>query len=263
MTADLIKVEQFQDIPVRVVQQDGRAMIPLVDIAEAIGYDRSALTKILKRNEGLFEGLTSRQYLSTQRGDRQETICLSKEGVVGLLMRAQPSRAKSEDYEKKIVAFQRWAIETLSKIIGGEIAPARHLDEDVREALKVARIISEETGISLGIAQSFALEKAGAGDWQKLLPASSVPTGYLIPTGIGHMIGRSAREVNMWLYQYGYQIKDSTNPDAWRLTEKGRLHAEEFPFTKGGHSGYQIKWKNSILAEMNIRTLSTAAQAPG
>ena len=255
MTGDVITQESFQGIPVRIITNKGRGMMPLNDIADGIGHDRSGLRKLFHRNEKILGEFGGKVNLTSPQGV-QETWCLDRDGVIGILMKVDFVRIKDKAHQDRVISFQKWAIETLSKIISGETVtiPARTHSEDVREALKVARIISEETGVSLPIAQSFALEKVGAAEWQKLLPATMMPSGYLTPTDIGNRIGKTARQVNLWLYNNKLQEQD--NNGDWRLTDPGKMHAEEFPFTRHGHSGYQIKWRDSVLQLMNVRTLS-------
>ncbi|MCK9432989.1 MAG: hypothetical protein M0R00_08530 [Candidatus Omnitrophica bacterium] len=47
----VIKIESFQGIPVRIIQKNDQGMIPLNDVADGIGIDRSGLRQLLKRNE--------------------------------------------------------------------------------------------------------------------------------------------------------------------------------------------------------------------
>lgn len=257
----LIRIEQFNGMAVRFIANEGEQWrIPLSDIADALGMkDSSGIRKLFNRHSATLGRYSSRDILSHEAGER-EHICLSEKGVIGLLLKIKPGAAKDPAIQDKIIDFQVWAIEKLHSIIKGTEAPARAIPEDAREYLKFARIFHEETGVSLGIAQAFALKEAGLSSWQQLLPASDVPTGYLTPTDIGNRIGRSAREVNMWLYQRGYQNKGQEEGE-WRLTDKGKEHAEEFPFYRNGHAGYQIKWKQSVFALMNVRQLSESQTA--
>nr|WP_321349741.1 hypothetical protein [uncultured Methanoregula sp.] len=262
MTGDIISYESFQGIPVRVITRDDKRYIPLNDIADALQVDRSGLRKLHKRHGRTLNKYSCKDKMSSQGDQRREVIFVTLHGMIGILNCVQPDVSKNPDIEDKIVQFQQWAIETLTGIVKGDdtAIPSRLLSEDVREALKVARIIHEETGVSLPIAQSFALEKAGAGDWQKLLPAATMPTGYLTPTDISNRLGGcySAAQVNKWLYNNRLQVRDSVTEE-WRLTEAGKMHAEEFPFTRNGHSGYQIKWRDSILHLMNIGQAAISA----
>lgn len=77
-----------------------------------------------------------------------------------------------------------------------------------------------------------------------MLPAAEKQTGFLTPTEIGQLIGKSAREVNLLLVGYGFQHKEGK---VWRLDEAGREYGEEIPYTNNGHSGYQIKWNESVV----------------
>jgi len=257
MTGDIITQESFQGIPVRVITRQNEKYIPLNDIADALKVDRSGLRKLHKRHHLTLDKYSCKDKMSVQGDQQREVIFVTLRGMIGILNFVKPDASKNPDIEDKIVQFQQWGIETLTGIVNGEIVPvpARLLSDDVREALKVARIISEETGVSLPIAQSFALEKVGAAEWQKLLPASIMPSGYLTPTDIGNRIGKTARQVNLWLYNNKLQEQDSNISGEWRLTEAGKMHAEEFPFTRHGHSGYQIKWRDSVLQLMNVRPL--------
>lgn len=82
-----------------------------------------------------------------------------------------------------------------------------------------------------------------------LLPPAEHQTGYLTPTEIGARVGKTAKEVNLLLAGYGYQHKDGK---VWRLDEAGREYGEEVAYTATtGHSGYQIRWNESIVDYIN------------
>ena len=80
---------------------------------------------------------------------------------------------------------------------------------------------------------------------KKLLPPAEHKTGFLNSTQIGEKLGGiSAKAVNKILSEIGFQYKLNKN---WRLTESGKNHGEEMPYTRNGHSGYQIRWNTTIL----------------
>ena len=62
-------------------------------------------------------------------------------------------------------------------------------------------------------------------------------------TEVGKLFGVSAREANKKLTEHGLQVKEGKD---YRLTEKGRAYGEMQPYTRGGHSGYQIKWNDKV-----------------
>lgn len=261
----------FEGKEIRVTGPADDPWFPVYDLAMAWGIDRNTPRNLIDRNKEIFDGMTCYvTYPSENEGD-ERALCVNERGLYLMLGRINADRLKNPEARATIIRFQRWVPELIQRYRKHEIAEVRPQDpptirllsDDVREALKVARIISEETGISLPIAQSFALEKVGAGDWQKLLPAATMPTGYLTPTDIGNRIGYSARQVNLWLYNNKLQVKDATNRDEWRLTEAGKQYAEEFPFTRNTHSGYQIKWRESILQLMNVQGSGQAVLSAG
>ena len=55
----------------------------------------------------------------------------------------------------------------------------------------------------------------------------------------------SAREANALLQDAGLQVRFN---GAWRLTSKGKEHGEELPYERNGHSGYQIRWNDSVIS---------------
>ena len=52
------------------------------------------------------------------------------------------------------------------------------------------------------------------------------------------------RTVNLMLDELGLQCKEN---GAYRLTDEGKKYAEVMPFTRNGHSGYQIRWLPQIV----------------
>ncbi|SDD88286.1 antA/AntB antirepressor family protein [Sporomusa acidovorans] len=80
---------------------------------------------------------------------------------------------------------------------------------------------------------------------KKLLPAAVHETGFMNPTQIGQRFGGlKAQTVNQLLMQKGLQAKIAGE---WRLTDDGKQYAEEKPYERNGHSGYQIQWNESVI----------------
>ncbi len=90
----------------------------------------------------------------------------------------------------------------------------------------------------------------------KLLGADLVSeskTILLTPTEIGKEFGMSNRQVNQYLAEKGYQEQLANK---WVLTAKGENYAEVLDTGKKQGDGTpvkQIKWRSSILDEMNAR----------
>ena len=64
-------------------------------------------------------------------------------------------------------------------------------------------------------------------------------------TQIGQKLGGlKAKTINRIMSEANLQYKDDTG---WRITEFGATYGEEMPFTRNGHSGYQIRWTNKVI----------------
>lgn len=69
-------------------------VIPVVDIAENLGYSRSAITKAIERNKELFEGLTSSETLPTTGGN-QTFLCINNTGTERLILLLRPLKNRA------------------------------------------------------------------------------------------------------------------------------------------------------------------------
>jgi len=270
MIGDIIKTETFYDVPVRIVQHDGRTMIPLNDIADGITHDRSGLRKLFHRNEEILGKWSGLAKLATPQGT-QEQICLNHEGVTAILMKVDFARVKEKTRRQRIIDFQEWAATTLSQIMRGEVVPVKReaLEDLVRQHLQIADYMTQFAHVDRGIAASVALarvESESGSDlsWCKALIRKDrqQPPGYLTPTQIGYELGGlSARDINRMLQQLGYQYYLG---DRWQPTEIGQNFGENLPFTVinrngGSHSDYQLKWSPLIVQKLRDHLNGTQA----
>ncbi|WP_454431215.1 phage antirepressor N-terminal domain-containing protein [Bacillus thuringiensis] len=125
-----------------------------------------------------------------------------------------------------------------------------------RQEMDMAKILASVAGVKEGIAYAVAIERAeqktgeNFSSYKKLLPAATYETGFLNPTSIGERIGKKARGVvNQLRLEQGLQVKEDKE---WRLTDEGKKHAEEMPYTRNGHSGYQIQWNESVVERLQV-----------
>lgn len=114
------------------------------------------------------------------------------------------------------------------------------------------------TGLKSGMALAQAIAFAEANDGlnyepiKKLLPPAEHETGYLNASQVGEKLGLgkgnvAARKANVLLAEKAWQVKEGRD---WRLTDEGTLYGEEMPYSRNGHSGYQIRWNKSVLEEL-------------
>ena len=80
------------------------------------------------------------------------------------------------------------------------------------------------------------------------LPAANTPSCALISTHLGKSLNRSAKATNQSLAALGLQSRNDR--DEWELTEDGRNWAEAMPYSRNGHSGYQILWNPAVAEQL-------------
>ena len=135
---------------------------------------------------------------------------------------------------------------------GKKSAPAI---QEVKPSQMVVEIGAMSTALqdAFGVKQGIALAKATdtVSEYYKfdltplkeLIPPAEHEVGLMNATEVGKLVGLSAREANKKLTERGLQVKEGKE---YRLTEKGKEYGEMQPYTRGGHSGYQIKWSPQI-----------------
>lgn len=64
------------------------------------------------------------------------------------------------------------------------------------------------------------------------------------PTELGKRLGLSAIKMNQWLEERGFQAKINSE---WVPTDKGKPFAVRHQWVSGNKSGYNYKWKKSVL----------------
>ena len=117
------------------------------------------------------------------------------------------------------------------------------------------------TGLKGGMALAQAIAFAEANDGcnydpiKRLLPPAEHDTGYLNATQVGEKLGygtraTAARKANADLSLFGLQERQGRD---WRLTERGKQFGEEYPYSRNGHSGYQIRWNEKVFNELSFK----------
>jgi len=96
--------------------------VPLVRLAEAVGYDLKALRSLVERDPVL-QGF--QRVVTTFSGNlkRAQTYLL-RPGVLGALVKISTRRIQDPAKRERIIAFQRWAFEALDRLLFEEFAPA-------------------------------------------------------------------------------------------------------------------------------------------
>ena len=163
--------------------------------------------------------------------------------------RAQAFQAKLAD--EILPAIRKTGVYAVPKLEKNPKYRTRMIGTAVRDirstAAELQKLCSIKDGFALAKATSL-IEKAYGVEMDEvkaLIPPAAHNTGFLNPTAIGAQLGGiSAREVNLMLQNIGLQQKVDKE---WRITDKGAQYGEEMPFERNGHSGYQIRWNESVI----------------
>ena len=241
---------------IRTMLRDGAPWFFAVDACRALDIDPTA-TRRLDDDEKVTLRLAQGESNRTS-----ETTLINEPGLYTLVLgsRKPEARAFKRWITHEIIpAIRKTGIYAIDKTAHQSSVPtapttraprAKPVDMIFRQRLNMARDFSRVTGIPLGIAVAKAIddaEKLTGEDyayWKLALPARTdeTPVPHLNATQLGAMIGLSAKEMNRQLEAAGLQSKIDK---CWRLTEAGKLHGEEYPFQRNGHSDYCIRWRES------------------
>jgi arsenate reductase-like glutaredoxin family protein len=108
-------IENYSGIQVRLLNNNGKWVIPLNDVCDGIGLDRVATRQLIDRNIELFIDYIGSCVIQSPSG-KQETMVLTRDGIVGLLMKISYNRLP-KDKQEKVIDFQKWAISKLTELI--------------------------------------------------------------------------------------------------------------------------------------------------
>lgn len=189
-------------------------------------------------------------------GRTQRANHVNESGLYALILGSTKDAAKR---------FKRWVTgEVLPAIrktgaysVPGALAslPAPTQDR-VSAILLIGEAVAKVPGVKTGIAMAATLtciqENTGLTTevLRRALPAKSAaanePICALNATQLGKLLNRSAKATNQLLASHGFQFRNDR--DEWELTEAGEAWAEAMPYSRNGHSGYQILW-NAAVAE--------------
>ena len=118
MTLSIIPGD-FHGIIIRIVTEDtAKPAIPLCDIARGIDYPPHKLADLYERNQELLKDDAQTTMMVT--GNQVAPIphlCLTREGVIGIMMKLDYKRIKNPEKKEKVLEFQKWAKKTLNEIM--------------------------------------------------------------------------------------------------------------------------------------------------
>jgi len=247
MRTELIPFD-FEGRPVRVVTDpQGEPWFVAADVALSLDYRMASdMTRSLDDDE------KGTQIVRTPAGD-QEMLVINESGLYSAILKSRKPEAKR---------FKRWVTHEVLPAIRKTGAytvrgvqpelPAPTQDR-VSSILLIGEAVAKVPGVKPGIAMAATLtciqENTGLSveTLRRALPAANEPTCSLNATQLGKLLGLSAKATNLRLAHRGLQFRNER--DEWELTEAGEAWAEAMPYSRNGHSGYQILW-NPAVAEV-------------
>lgn len=233
----------FESNNVRVVMgEDGEPWFVAADVCAAMTISTEQTRRLDDDEKGLRTVQTP--------GGQQEMVTINESGLYSLILTSRKAEAKR---------FKRWVTrEVLPSIrkTGSYAAPGTvtalpaPTQDRVTAILLIGEAVAKVPGVKHGIAMAATLtcihENTGLSveTIRRALPACNDPLAAMNPTKLGEQIGLSARAVNVRLAALGYQQRNDR--DEWELTDAGRAWGEALPYSRNGHSGYQILWQPEV-----------------
>lgn len=198
---------------------------------------------------------TSREY----RGQSFRYFLMNRDGFSLLVMGF--TGAKALEWKVKYInAFN----EMEKTIKTPQLTPNPHyrtrmIGTAIRDVGKTSEELEKVFGVAHGMALAVSMNLVGEAygvdmaPCKALLPAAE-EVSYLNATDIAERIGLkyktgkpNAAAANQLLAERGLQEKRGKD---WHLTERGKAYGEAKPYERGGHSGYQIMWRDEVIAAL-------------
>lgn len=260
----LIVSKLFEGKEIRAIYINGEPWIPIVDISEAWGIDRSNPTKIIKRNREVFTGLSTVVDVTSPATSPSDIIgnslkCVNEKGVYVLALKVSAGRIKNKEVKERIIRFQKWVPELIQQFRKGEIIQNNQIKKPVdilNEQLDIAESIIKRTEIPKGQAYAYAIilagDKAGidlqcyatyfsAQTKQNLLPE---PVIEVLPEDIADYerhfslkkvaesqgIQKPENEIRNLMERLGIIYREN---NMWHLTREGEKYGKVFFITPG------------------------------
>ena len=187
-------------------------------------------------------------------GGQQDMSVVNESGLYNLVLGSRKPEAKR---------FKRWIThevlpsirKTGSYTLTTSVAALPSPTQDrVSSLLLIGEAVARVPGVKHGIAMAATLtcifENTGLSmeTMRRALPANDEPMAAMNPTKLGQQMGLAARSVNARLAAMGLQMRNDR--DEWELTEAGQAWGEALPYSRNGHSGYQILWNPAVIDQM-------------
>ena len=242
---------------VRTVVIDGEPYFVGKDVATALGY-ADAFGALKKHVDNEDKQNCQNDSFESPRG----MTVINESGLYSLVLSSKLPTAKK---------FKRWVTSEVLPTIRKtgsyhipQVTPNPHyrtrmIGTAIRDVGKTSEELEKVFGVAHGMALAVSMNLVGEAygvdmaPCKALLPAAE-EVSYLNATDIAERIGLkyktgkpNAAAANQLLAERGLQEKRGKD---WHLTESGKAYGEAKPYERGGHSGYQIMWRDEVIAAL-------------
>ena len=238
---------QFENKPIRVVtDENGEPWFNAKEICDVLGYGNH------RQAVDTHVDVDDVQKLDTidSLGRTQQTNHINESGLYALTLGSTKDEAKR---------FKRWVTHDVLPSIrktGAYVPPQQTArlpqPHPVRDLLLVGKAMSKVKGVNEALAMACTLDAIERTTGlpttmlAKALPSVAPENAATLnATQVGEPLSLNGRSANAILEKMGFQYKDE-NKD-WKLTEVGTAYGEMKPFHRNGHSGYETRWKPSVI----------------
>lgn len=250
MSTELIPFD-FEGRPVRVVTDaQGEPWFVAADVCAVLELPNT--TRALARLDPDEQALISIQGIS--RGNDQVNV-VNEPGLYSLVLGSRKREAKR---------FKRWVThevlpairKTGRYVLSGTPALPAPTQDRVCSILLIGEAVAKVPGVKPGIAMAATLTciqentDLSVETLRRALPAANEAICSLNATQLGRLLDLSAKATNQRLAHHGLQLRNER--DEWELTEAGEAWAEAMPYSRNGHSGYQILWNPAVAEVLKI-----------
>ncbi|MCG9103131.1 hypothetical protein LH462_05240 [Laribacter hongkongensis] len=187
-------------------------------------------------------------------GRAQHTNHVNESGLYSLIFGSTKDAARR---------FKKWVTSEVLPAIrktgsysapGAQAATPVPARDCISAILLIGEAVAKVPGVKPGIAAAATLACIQANTGintevlRHMLPSANEPVCALNATQLGRRLNRSAKATNQMLATAGLQFRNDR--DEWELTKAGEAWAESMPYSRNGHSGYQILWNPAVIGQL-------------
>jgi len=248
----------------RTLEEDGKILFVASDVAKMLGYKNTS-----KAVNDHCKGVTKR-YIPTKGGNQQMSV-IPEGDLYRLIAHSElPSAQKFESwvFDEVLPTIRKTGSYSIPQVTPNPHYRTRMIATAVKDIGKTAEAMEKVFAVKHGMALAASMDMVGEAygidttPMRRLVPAEENP-GTLNATQLAEKLGFQYKngkpnpaECNKFLESHGFQEKQGK---VWRLTKNGKGYAEEKPFSRNGHSGYNIAWQMNVV---DILRRMMAAEQP-